>query len=78
MEDHQIDPKEFLLFALKHFNIGLEKVEGKYFHLEHGYLIEVEGPSLFKLMHEGYVIAPFSSVEQLCEFIKKDIELNHG
>lgn len=74
MEDY--DPKEFLLFALNHFNLAVEKHEEKMVYLEKEYTIEIEGKKLFKLMQGGQVIAPFADVEELCNFIKKDIELN--
>ncbi len=70
------DPKDYLLFGLKHFDISVIKVEGKIIELEKGYTIEIEGKELFKLIHTGQVVAPFSDVEELCEFIKKDIEVN--
>ena len=74
MEDY--DPKEFLLFALNHFNLAVEKQEGKMIYLEKDYSIEIEGKKLFKLKQGGQVIAPFADVEEMCNFIKKDIELN--
>ena len=70
------DPKEFLLFGLNHFNIGVDSHEGKMVYLEKDYTIEIEGKKLFKLLQNNQVIAPFSGVEELCEFIKKDIQLN--
>jgi hypothetical protein len=70
--------KAFLLFGLKHYGIPLRSENGKYLSLEYGYDIEIEGPSLFKLMHENQVVAPFTSVEELCEFISQDIKLNYG
>lgn len=76
--EEEFDPKAFLLFGLDHFNIEVRKEEGKHIHLVHDYAIEIEGPSLFKLMHEGHVVAPFRSVEAMCEFIRADIQLNHG
>jgi len=68
--------KEFLLFGLNHFNIGVDSHEGKMVYLEKDYTIEIEGKKLFKLLQNNQVIAPFSGVEELCEFIKKDIQLN--
>ena len=70
------DPKEFLLFALNHFKLAINTQKGNWIELEKGYSIEIEGKNLFKLMHEGQVIAPFSDVEEMCNFIKKDMELN--
>ena len=70
------DPKEFLLFGLNHFKIKVDSHEGKMVYLEKGYTVEIEGKKLFKLLQNNQVIAPFSGVEELCEFIKKDIQLN--
>ncbi|MEL6730250.1 MAG: hypothetical protein AAFY70_08410 [Bacteroidota bacterium] len=78
MDNETFDPKAFLLFGLDHFQIQVEKIEGKMIYLQHDYLIEIEGPSLYKLMHQGQVVAPFADVEQLCEFIRQDISLNYG
>ncbi|MEM6764698.1 MAG: hypothetical protein AAF824_08625 [Bacteroidota bacterium] len=75
--DH-IDPKAFLLFGLTHYQIGIEKEEGTHIYVENDYLIEIEGPSLFKLMHKEQVVGPFASVEALCDFLQKDIALNYG
>ncbi len=74
MEDY--DPKEFLLFALNHFDLSVVKSDEKMIHIEQDYAIEIEGKNLFKLLQGGQVIAPFANAEELCNFIKKDIELN--
>ena len=76
--EEQFDPRAFLLFGLKHYEIKLVEEKGNMLHLEHSYQIEIEGPSLFKLIHEGQVVAPFGGVEELCEFLKQDIQLNYG
>lgn len=70
------DSKGFLLFALNHFNLSVERHEGKMVYLAKEYMIEIEGKKLFKLLHGGDVVAPFSDVEELCDFIKRDMELN--
>lgn len=69
-------PKEALLAKLDQFELPVNYHEGKMVYLEQGYTIEVEGPQLFKLLQDGYVIAPFGDLESLCDFIKKDLELN--
>jgi len=74
MDDY--DPKEFLLFGLNHFNISVTSHDGKMVYLEKKYTIEIEGKKLFKLLQNNQVIAPFSDVEELCNFIKTDMELN--
>ena len=73
MEDY--DPKEFLLFALHHFGMKVTAHEGKMVYVNKGYAIEIEGKKLFKLLHHNQVIAPFTDVEELCTFLKMDIQL---
>lgn len=70
------DPKEFLLFALQHFKLEVIRHEGNIICIEKDYCIEIEGQKLFKLLHRGEVVSPFNDVEELCHFIKRDIELN--
>ena len=74
MEDS--DPKEFLLFALKHFEISVTSHDGRMIYMDMDYTIEVEGKELFKLLQGGQVVAPFSDVEELCNFIKMDMQVN--
>jgi hypothetical protein len=74
MTDQEIidkyDPKELLLLVLKGMEIEILQHDGKYVEVEHGYTIEVEGKSLYKLMHKGKVVAPFADVVEMCGFIK--------
>ena len=74
----QASGKPFLLFGLQHYQIDLVADRGKYLDLAYGYQIEIEGPNLFKLIYQNQVVAPFADVEELCEFLKQDIQLNHG
>lgn len=74
MEDY--NPKEFLLFALNHFDIKVNSHDGKMVIIDMEYVIEIEGENLFKLLQGGQVVAPFSDVEELCRFIKMDMQLN--
>ncbi len=74
MED--FDPKEFLLFALNHFDLEVIRHEGKMIYIKNNYTIEIERKKLFKLMQDGQVISPFADVEELCNFIKKDMDFN--
>ena len=76
MEDY--DPKAFLLFGLAHFGIPVKTHQEKVVYLPHGYQIEIEGKSLFKLLQNGQVIGPFGGVESLCNFIKQDMALNQN
>lgn len=68
----EYDVKAFLRFALDHFDLKILSEQGDLFELEYGYTIEVEGQQLFKLLHQGEVVAPFAGVEELCAFIKMD------
>lgn len=66
--------KDFLLFGLQHFGINVIQDNGKYLDLVHNYQIEIENESLFRLSQNGSVIAPFDDVEELCNFIKMDMQ----
>ncbi len=74
MTDQEIidkyDPKELLLLVLKGMEIEILQHEGKYVEVENEYTIEVEGKSLYKLLHKGKVVAPFGDVVEMCRFIK--------
>ena len=64
--------------ALKASGIEILSIEGKHLQLVHAYQIEIENESLFKLLHDKKVVAPFDSLNELCEFIRMDIALNYG
>ncbi len=68
--------EEFLLYVLRHFEIEVLSHQGRIIEIEKGYLIEIENDRLFKLSHQGEVIAPFANVEELCYFIRQDMELH--
>lgn len=74
MTDQEIidkyDPKELLLLVLKGMEIEILLHDGKYVEVEREYTIEVEGKSLYKLLHKGMVVAPFGDVVEMCRFIK--------
>lgn len=66
---------EVLSAALAAHDLAIAQQSGKRLFLAKGYAIEVENAQLFKLLHEGLVVAPFTDVEELCQFIKMDSEL---
>ncbi|MEM1318890.1 MAG: hypothetical protein AAGG75_01470 [Bacteroidota bacterium] len=70
------DPKDFLLFGLQHFGLRVQREEDHMVYIEQGYIVEIEGRQLYKLLQNNQVIAPFTSVEELCNFIKMDMQLN--
>lgn len=70
MDDTLIATKENLLQALHAHGITVTHNDGKLIHTEAGFCIELESPVLFKLSQEGYVIAPFDDVAEMCKMIK--------
>ncbi len=73
---NDFDPKESLLRTLDNFNIKVTSHKEKMVFVDMGYAIEIEGKGLFRLSHENQVIAPFDDLEELCNFIKMDMQLN--
>jgi hypothetical protein len=65
-----MNPTERLLEMMMHFGLPVLDQQGKRIVTKSGYEIEVEGNSLFKLIHMGEVIAPFDDMEELCEFVQ--------
>ena len=74
--EEEINYREFLRFALQHFDIAVLSESEKFINLEKDYQIEWENDQLYKLLYKGQVVAPFNDVEELCYFIQQDIKLN--
>jgi hypothetical protein len=74
--EEEINYREFLRFALQHFNIAVLSETEKFIELEKDYRIEWENDHLYKLIYKGQVISPFNDIERLCYFIQEDIKLN--
>jgi hypothetical protein len=72
----EYDPKELLLFVLKHYQIQVLNEDGKKVEIEGDFAIEVEGVLLYKLYWKGMVVAPFGDLDKLCANIS--MELNRG
>lgn len=62
--------KEQLLQAFQEQGIVVLTDNGKFLELENEYSVEIEANGIYKLRSEGLVVAPFASVEELCQFIK--------
>ena len=62
--------KEQLLQTFKEQGIVVLTDNGKFLELENEYSVEIEANGIYKLRSEGLVVAPFASVEELCQFIK--------
>ena len=60
-----------LLEALKFYKIEIISVNESHVFIKNNYEIEVEANGLYKLFDEGYVIAPFNDINDLCRFILK-------
>ena len=62
--------KQQLLQAFQEQSIVILTDNGKFLELENDYSVEIEANGIYKLRSEGLVVAPFASVEELCQFIK--------
>lgn len=60
---------EILLEALKVYEIEVIAIEGNRVKLQNNYEVEVEKNKLCKLIDDGYIVAPFSDLNELCRFI---------
>jgi len=69
----QYDEADFVAYALQETGIVVLSRNGKYFDLEQGFQIEVEGRDLYRLSHEGWVISPFDDMGKLCNFLKANL-----
>ncbi len=69
MQNQPQTPKEWLLYALKEYQISLLADNGDKVQIENGYEVEIEQNGVFKLKHEGKVVAPFRDLDELCGFI---------
>ena len=61
--------QENLLEALKVYQIEILSVEGNYVKVQNNFEIEVESNGLYKLLDDGYIVAPFNDLNDLCRFI---------
>lgn len=58
-----------LLEALTFYNIEVLSVTGRMVKVQGNYEIEVEANGLYKLLDDGYIVAPFDELNELCRFI---------
>ncbi len=61
--------QENLLEALKVYEIEILSVEGNHVKVQNNFEIEVETNGLYKLLDDGYIVAPFNDLNDLCRFI---------
>ncbi len=60
---------EILLEALKAYEIEVINVEGNQMKLQNNYEVKVEKNKRCKLIDDGYIVASFSDLNDLCRFI---------
>ena len=60
---------DVLLEALKVYEIEVIAIEGNIVKVQNNYTIEVEKNKMYKLLEDGYIIAPFGDLNELCRFI---------
>ena len=60
---------EILLEALRHYKIIVLSVRDSRVYVQNNFEIEVESYGLYKLLDDGYVVAPFDDLNELCRFI---------
>ena len=61
--------QEILLEALKFYEIEIISVNGNRVKIQNYFEIEVEANGLYKLLDDGYIVAPFNDLNELCRFI---------
>lgn len=67
------DPKELLLFVLKHYEIEVLGIQENKVEVEGDFTIEIEGVLLYKLLWKNLVVAPFDDLDQLCANIRMEL-----
>jgi len=60
---------EILLGALQFYEIEVLSVNRNHVKVQNNYEIEVEANGMYKLLDDGYIVAPFNDVNDLCRFI---------
>jgi hypothetical protein len=60
---------EMLLEALKFYEIEVISVNNNHVKIQNNYEIEVEANGIYKLLDDGYIVAPFADINGLCRFI---------
>ena len=61
--------QEILVDALTFYQIEIIGVKDNHVKVQNKFAIEVETDGLYKLYDDGYVVAPFDDINELCRFI---------
>jgi hypothetical protein len=62
-------PLTVLLEALQFYEIEIISIDDNRVKVQNNYEIEVEKNGMYKLLDDGYVVAPFGDINELCRFI---------
>ena len=62
-------PQETLIAALQFYEIEIVEVNDNHIKVQHNFEIEVEANGIYKLLDNGYIVAPFDDINELCWFI---------
>ena len=60
---------QILLEALQFYEIEILAVNENHVKVQNNYEVEVEANGLYKLLDDGYIVAPFDDINELCRFI---------
>ncbi len=60
---------EILLDALEFYKIEIISTIDNRVKVQNNFEIEVESNGLYKLFDDGYVVAPFDNINEMCRFI---------
>jgi hypothetical protein len=63
-------PRDWLLLALRDFDIPVIADHGQTLEVDKEYTIEIEQNGVFKLLWKKKIIAPFLDLAELCRFIQ--------
>ena len=61
--------QEILVDALTFYQIEIIGVKDNHVKVQNKFEIEVETNGFYKLYDDGYVVAPFDDINELCRFI---------
>ena len=60
---------QILLEALQFYEIEILAVNENHVKVQNNYEVEVEANGLYKLLDDGYIVAPFDDINELCRVI---------
>jgi len=70
------DTLQLLIEALPSFGLEAEIYHDTKVQIQGNYTVEIENPTLFKLLWNHQVIGPFDDLTEMLTFIQMDLQLN--